>query len=89
MVVGTDYEIPVRGWWQAGLAKKFLLSFFLRARRGAFTNNLPCVSGGGGPGPSAHGGLGGHLVGFWLAFGGLLVGFCLAFDVLLLGLVGF
>ena len=30
VVPGTDYEIPVRGWWQAGLAKKFLLSFFLR-----------------------------------------------------------
>ena len=29
VVPGTDYEIPVRGWWQAGLAKKFLLSFFL------------------------------------------------------------
>ena len=81
---GTDYEIPVRGWWQAWLAKKFLLSSSCALDVGASLNNFPCVSGGGAR-AWARSGLKVGLVGFWWAFGGLLVGFWWAFGGLVVG----
>ena len=81
---GTGYEIPVRGWWQARLAKKILLCSSCALDVGPSLNNFPCVSRRV-AGPWAQGELDGLSVGFWWAFGGLLVGCLWAFGLLLVG----